>query len=437
MMPARRPAAPARPPPRRKNEHRALADIAPLSLDRVFDQRLPKRFRRGTHRLATPEETLARVRPHAARMGITRLGNITGLDRIGIPVAVAVRPNSRSVSVAQGKGLERPQAMASALMEACEGFHAEVIGPTRRATYRDLAAHETVADATTLCAGARPFDPIAAIDWTEGYDLLRREACWVPAEIVHTDYARPQPEGYFLAGSNGLASGNHRVEALNAALYELAERDALAVWMARPLRQRAGRLLDLASIDDPDCRVLLERYAAAAIAVRVWDITTDLAIAAFLCEIRDAAAGDPEAPRRFHGSGCHADRGIALARALTEAAQSRLTYIAGIRDDLSPEEYRAAPGDDIRDALLDALGREVEPRRFGAVPSAIADDLTDDLRGALDRLSAAGIARAVAVDLTRPEFDIPVVRLVIPGLEWDPHHPNYRPGPRARAVGAP
>ncbi len=86
---------------------------------------MPKRYRRGTHRVAAPAETLARLRPLAAAMGITRLGNITGLDRIGIPVAVAVRPNSRSVSVAQGKGLDLPQAMASALMEACEGFHAE------------------------------------------------------------------------------------------------------------------------------------------------------------------------------------------------------------------------------------------------------------------------------------------------------------------------
>jgi ribosomal protein S12 methylthiotransferase accessory factor len=42
------------------------------------------------------------------------------------------------------------------------------------------------------------------------------------------------------------------------------------------------------------------------------------------------------------------------------------------------------------------------------------------------------VERVLAVDLTRPEFGIPVVRLVIPGLEWDPHHPNYRPGRRAR-----
>ena len=434
MRHRRRPVAPPTAPSR--SELRLPADHAGLTRDRLLDQRLPKVFRDGTHRLATPEQTLARVRPLAARMGITRLGNITGLDRIGIPVAVAVRPNSRAVSVAQGKGLGLPQAMASALMEACEGFHAEAIGPTRRAASRELAAREIVVDPATLCAGPRPFDPAVAIDWVEGYDLLRDGPCWIPAEIVDTDYARPQPDGFFLAGSNGLASGNHLVEAINAALYELVERDALALWMTRPLRQRAACALDLASIDDADCRALLDRYAAARIAVRAWDITTDIGIAAFLCEIRDDAAGDPQALRRFHGSGCHADRGIALARALTEAAQTRLTYIAGIRDDLAPAEYRAAPGDELRDALLDALARAVEPRAFTAAPSAATDDLVGDLRWALDRLAAAGFERVVAVDLSKPAFDIPVVRLVIPGLEWDPHHPNYQPGPRARAIAA-
>jgi ribosomal protein S12 methylthiotransferase accessory factor len=369
-------------------------------------------------------------------MGITRLGNITGLDQIGIPVAVAVRPNSRSVSVSQGKGLDLPQAMASALMEACEGFHAEEVGPARNAAYRDLARSTAVVDPAALCAGTRNFDARAVIDWAEGYDLLRWEPCWVPAEIVHTDYTLPQPDGYFLAGSNGLASGNHLTEAVNAALYELVERDAVALWIARPLHRRASCTLDLASIDDPDCRALLARYEAAGIAIRVWDATTDIGIAAFLCEIRDLSAGDPQRPSRFHGSGCHADRAIALARALTEAAQTRLTYIAGIRDDLSPAEYAAAPGDVIRDALLDALAREIAPIPFAAVPNFVADDLAEDLRWALGRLSATGVDRVIAVDLTRPDFAVPVVRLVIPGLEWDPHHPNYQPGSRAREAAA-
>jgi ribosomal protein S12 methylthiotransferase accessory factor len=370
-------------------------------------------------------------------MGITRLGNITGLDHVGIPVAIAVRPNSRSVSVSQGKGLVLAQAMASALMEACEGFHAEEIGPCLVAAYRTLAASATVVDPAGLCAAGRKFDPGAPISWREGYDLLRGEACWVPAELVHTDYALPQPDGYFRAGSNGLASGNHLVEAINAALYEVVERDAVALWIAQPIQCRARHILDLASVDDPDCRTLLARYEAAAMAVRVWHVTTDIAIPAFLCEIRDLSAGDPQRLRRFHGSGCHAERSIALARALTEAAQTRLTYIAGVRDDLSPAEYREAPGAAIADALLDALARASDPVSFAAVPSFADRDLAEDLRWALGRLAAVGVERVVAVDLTRPDFAIPVVRVVIPGLEGDPHHPNYAPGARATGAAAP
>src|SRR5207237_361844 len=234
--------------------------------------------------------------------------------------------------------------------------------------------------------------------------------------------------------SNGLASGNHPVEAINAALYEVIERDAVALWIARSLRRRAACLLDLASVDDPDCRALLMKYAAAEIAVRVWNVTTDIGIAGFLCEIRDLSAGDPRRLRRFHGSGCHADRGIALSRALAEAAQTRLTYIAGIRDDLSPAEYEETPEAEIGAALLDALAAETAPRSFRDAPWFAAEDLAEDLRWALDRLRAIGTERAIAVDLTRPDFAIPVVRLVIPGLEWDPHHPNYTPGPRARDI---
>src|SRR3954462_14696180 len=117
--------------------------MAPLS----FAGPLPKKFRRGTHRSAAPSDTLMRVRPFSAQMGITRVGNITGLDRIGIPVVVAVRPNSRSVAVSQGKGPTLGQALTSALMEATELFHAEdVRSRTRRATFAHLAADNEVLD---------------------------------------------------------------------------------------------------------------------------------------------------------------------------------------------------------------------------------------------------------------------------------------------------
>jgi ribosomal protein S12 methylthiotransferase accessory factor len=96
-----------------------------VGLAEGLDGSVLKLFKRGTHRIISPDDTLTRIAPRAPQIGITRLGNVTGLDRIGIPVAVAIRPNSRSVSVSQGKGLGLSQALASALMEAIELFHAE------------------------------------------------------------------------------------------------------------------------------------------------------------------------------------------------------------------------------------------------------------------------------------------------------------------------
>jgi ribosomal protein S12 methylthiotransferase accessory factor len=397
----------------------------------LFGKALPKACRRGTHRLVLPSETLARLRPLAARMGITRLGNITGLDRIGIPTVVAVRPNSRSVSVSQGKGLDLAQATTSALMEAIEGFHAEEVGEGRRAAYRELAGSCSVVDPSALCTTGQPFDADAEISWLEGFDLLRREPCWVPTEIVHADYTRPL-DGFFPAGSNGLASGNHPVEAISSAICELVERDAVALWNAAGIRARARHALDAASVDDPDCRALLAKYNQAGIVVRLWHVTSDVGIAAFICDIRDQSAGEPGRLRHFHGAGCHPDRVVALIRALTEAAQSRLTYIAGIRDDLLPSEYEEPPNAEIVDALLDALCEEEAPIPLSAVPTFVSDDLGSDLRWELERLRAAGMVRAIAVDLRRPDFGIPVVRMVIPGLEGDIKHPHYVPGPRAQ-----
>jgi YcaO-like protein with predicted kinase domain len=396
---------------------------------------LPKAFWHGTHRIIAPSETLIRFRPLASRMGITRLGNVTGLDRIGIPVVVAVRPNSRSVSVSQGKGLDLAQAMTSALMEAIEGFHAEEASEGRRAAYRELVADGVVVDPLTLCTTGRAFDVEAKVSWVEGFDLLQQEACWVPAEMVHADYTQPL-DGYFLAGSNGLASGNHLIEAISAAICELVERDAVAVWGALGVREKARRALDIASVDDPDCRALLAKYGRAGIAVRLWNITTEIGIAAFLCDIYDPSTDEPRRLRRFHGAGCHPDRVIALARALTEAAQTRLTYITGIRDDLLPAEYQEPPTADIVEALLDALRQEATPHSFRDVPTFASDDLSRDLRWELERLHSARFTRVVFVDLTRPDFEVPVVRVVVPGLEGDIKHPNYIPGARARRAAA-
>jgi YcaO-like protein with predicted kinase domain len=212
-----------------------------------LDVPVPKTFKHGTHRTVAPEDTLARVQSKARQIGITRLGNVTGLDRIGIPVTVAVRPNSRSFSVSQGKGLGLSQAFASALMEAIELFHGEDLSERTIVTnFRELSAKVTVVPPRSLCGTGSSLPDQAEIGWIEGYDLLGREACWVPWEVVHTDYTLPTSHSgaYFLSGTNGLAAGNHLVEAVSSAICELVERDAVALWHARAVCERSLRRPD-------------------------------------------------------------------------------------------------------------------------------------------------------------------------------------------------
>jgi YcaO-like protein with predicted kinase domain len=98
-----------------------------------------KRYRSGTHRTVTPDETLRRGLRVAPVMGITRIANVTGLDSVGIPVVMVCRPNSRSLAVSQGKGLDLTAAKASGLMESIETYHAETITfPLRLCSHEEL-----------------------------------------------------------------------------------------------------------------------------------------------------------------------------------------------------------------------------------------------------------------------------------------------------------
>ncbi|WP_281262037.1 YcaO-like family protein [Azospirillum thermophilum] len=73
-------------------------------------------------------------------------------------------------------------------------------------------------------------------------------------------------------------------------------------------------------------------------------------------------------------------------------------------------------------------------RDFTRCPTASTPTVEADLRHQIDRLKAAGITEAVAVDLTKPEFGIPVVRVVIPGLEGLDDSPDYLIGERGRRI---
>ncbi|MFO1149519.1 MAG: YcaO-like family protein [Alsobacter sp.] len=392
-----------------------------------------KRYRDGTHRVAAPAETLGRFRPLAARMGITRVGMITRLDRLGIPVAFAARPNSRSIAVFQGKGLTDDAARASAFMEAAELWHAEtVLAPQRLARLSDLRAAGLAVAVEGLVPGGGPaLPPHRPIPWVEARDLATGETVLVPLEVVHADYTAGMTAltgTHFQSTTNGLASGNTLAEAVAHALYEVIERDAVTLWMARRDEAEARRALDPGSIADPLVLDLLQRFDAAGVAVRLWDVTSDIGLPAFVCLAAERAgnATDPEI-----GSGCHVDQGVALARAITEAAQSRTAFIAGARDDLAPELY----ADERRRRRARASAAWLaspETRPLAAPALRPGETILDDLAAAVAALRRVGLERVLAVDLTRADMGLPVARVVVPGLEGAVESDDARPpaGPR-------
>lgn len=395
---------------------------------------IPKSFRRGTHRAVHPDDTVANALRFAPVMGITRVANVTGLDVVGIPVVMVCRPNSRSLSVSQGKGLELGAARASGLMESIESYHAEnIVLPLRLCSYEQLRYIENVVDPWQLPAiVTSPFRPELRILWIQGRDLIQDAPILVPHELVHTDFTWPSPpgSGCFPCTSNGLASGNNILEAISHAICEIVERDATSRWTLLNEERQADTRLALNTVDDPDCCHVLERLQKAGLEIGVWETTTDVGLASFVCVI----ASDGRGPSRFEtesgGMGCHPNRGIALSRALTEAVQSRLTLITGSRDDMDRAKYHG-PAPEI---IWRRIRRVGHVRSFKDVPTFEGDTINEDVEWALRRLRATEIEHVVVVDLTKAEFRIPVVRVVIPGLEGTHTVPGYAPGKRANEI---
>lgn len=391
-------------------------------------------YRAGTHRAVSPIQTLARVQPLLGRFGITRIANLTGLDRTGIPVVMVCRPNSRSSAVFLGKGIDLAAAKASGVMEAIETWHAEQVTPLLRlGSAAELRQKVPLIDVDGLprVPGSR-FHPYLPMLWCEGRDLIGQENLWLPFDLVHVDATSGDlpGKGCFSASTNGLASGNQPGEAISHALCEVIERDATSLWnQDAPARQDAARL-NLATVDDERCRAILRCLDDVEIDVAVWDVTTDVGVPAFLCLLADRQG---EYGHTGRGAGCHPTREVALLRAFTEAAQVRTTYVVGAREDIEHADY-AADTLQQRNRRVRALMRAApDARDFQAIATQSFDAFDREIQWILERLQAVGLRQAVVADLTQAAYGIPVVRIVVPGLEGSDHHAGYSPGARAQA----
>jgi ribosomal protein S12 methylthiotransferase accessory factor len=396
-----------------------------------------KIFFAGTHRCRPPEETYERIQPHFRAMGLTRLANITGLDRIGVTTYVAYRPNARTLSTAAGKGFTDIAAKVSAAMEAIELHHAENVRlPVVEDTYDSLARQAAIVPADRLPVTRRSlFRRDRAELWVEGWDLMTEQEMLVPysaVTMVRHPRQKPRHGMPFVIDSNGLASGNHLLEAACSALLEVIERDALSCHMLASYRvQHEFPRVRMETIEDPLVLELIDRFRRADMAPILYDCTVDTGVPVYMANIYDDLVRNVGIVRGF---GAHLDPGIAMIRALTEAAQGRLVHISGARDDMFRQEMEAfrVKDSDAQVASLQAVPPTVDAReRRSEATSTFQGDLAVLLR----KLAAAGLEHAVLVDLSFEEIGIPVARVTVPGLEGYSSR-TYTAGRRATAFCA-
>ncbi len=377
--------------------------------DEVLDA--PTQLRDGTHRAATLEATWRRFAPTARRAGITRIADITGLDTIGIPVFAAIRPMGKSLSTQQGKGITAEAARISALMESLETYSAEnLTAKVVRGSYRALRKKHNVVDVRQLPRPRRRLDLDASWPWLEGFDLIAGEPILVPQQSVTLDTTFTVPPVFDIS-SNGLASGNVRVEAIVHGLCEVLERDAEAAWR----RTGGDRRIVLDSIADRACRALIDRITATGARVFVWDLD-----GATIPVIGAAIMEDPSEPAWralgfYQGFGAHLVPEVAIARAVTEAAQTRLTYIAGGRDDFFPFDYERATDPELLADLWERLATPCdEPVLFEDLARFETTGLGVDLETLCE-----GLEQVIVVDVTHPQLRVPAVKVLVPGRATD------------------
>jgi|SRR5271157_228023 len=377
-------------------------------------KKTPKGYRKDTHRVVPPEETLKRVEKVLPGIGVTRVAEISGLDRIGISVYSAIRPGSAkgSISVYAGKGATPVEAKVSVMMEAVERYSSEFQKTDKKrvviGTFADVSNGKTAIDPKSLILPGMLM-PNVRLDWFDGFDLIHKKEVLLPCNAVFHPYLSPFK--LFRSNTNGLASGNTLEEAIFHGLMEVIERDAMSIAEAT---RDSGKAITISKKDGLAFE-LYEKFGKANIDVKLWYLPTDTGIPTVLAASDDKELLDPSL--LVMGVGTHMDASIAVIRALTEVAQSRATQIQGAREDTDRETIVRTIGYE----RMKRLNRHWYMDSKETVPMKDLPDLsTDSHKGDIEKaikMLKGSIDAVIVTDLTRDDVGIPVVRVTVPGLE--------------------
>lgn len=367
----------------------------------------------GSGRAKSLKKTFRQVWGLRQRLKITRIADITELDRLGIPVFTCTRPSVHDVQITttQGKGLRAVEAIIAALLEAVERHAAATFKPALRlATAEGLAgaglAHVPPSQLGAACGDDRP------IEWLSSVSLRTGRPVLMPAAEVMFPYF--PPDGVLRPvrpSTTGLSAGNTLAEAILHSLFEVLERDAVSK-LARGWRVK---LLDLASVTGEVEMGLVERFRKAGIDLLVLDLSAFALAPTFRAVTADSSITGTQLIAM--GQGTSTSPAVALRRALLEAAQARVVAIQGSREDLRKHGWNVN---------YERAKLRFEAMRFHATAAGVtrlpaADDspqMTVEavLRMMCQRVLAAGYPDVIYTDVTDPSIGIPTTHVSVPGM---------------------
>ena len=388
---------------------------------------------KGTHRVIAPKKTIEINEDKLKIAGITRIADITDLDRIGLPIYTAIRPTAEdgAISIYGGKGITKDHAKASAMMEGFERYSAE----------KQDSDEVIVANLNEISEKGDYIDPVSLnlpkdfkkesleamqIEWSLSKDIISGENFYIPTNAVFHPYNHDnQVQSLFKSNTNGLASGNVLEEAILHGMLEVIERDA---WSIFELTHKNYAQIDLDSIESETVNDVLEKFESEGIKIKLMDFTADVKIPTIAASADDTVTKD--AGLLTLGMGSHLDPEVAILRALTEVAQSRATQINGAREDTVRADFAREAGYERMKRINKFYFRDEEEKiKLSDIENKSTSSITKDIEIVKNELMANDIEKILYVDLTRPELDVSVVRVIIPEMELfalDPSRAGYR-----------
>ncbi|SDJ72863.1 ribosomal protein S12 methylthiotransferase accessory factor [Bradyrhizobium lablabi] len=336
------------------------------------------------------------------------------------PAALGKQPEGLPTASLAGSGLSPQKAFESCVGEGIEYLSqfVQANDPIERGSFTEYG-ESSDANVRAFISGMLAFTGIEAdrpMAWVPSSRLVDGARMWFPLDLCYRRQVTEQDFKPPLKLSSGCAAGVTREDATLRALLELIERDAVALWWrggrrGRPVAPESAAASGAAEL-------LAQARQGQGHGHRTsWllDITTDIEM-----PVVAAISTGPDGHRFAVGFGARLTLADAARAAVFELCQVELGLhvVAAKRRESGDEAMNESDRRQLKRGTFDTrecallhpmTGSSAEP------PKAPASSLRD----VLQRLQARDIA-VYAMDLTRPQFLIPVVRVLAPGLQLEP-----------------